>query len=96
MTVLWPLGDRIVARELDPPAPAPGALWTPDQAPGGTIRAEVIAAGPGRVTDAGVLMPPPAQPGEVVILAGHGPTEIEVDGETFLSAAPNLVLAVDR
>lgn len=92
---LHPLDDRIVARELTVAAPQPGALWRPEQT-GRPTRAEVIAVGPGRRTDGGAVIPPPAQVGEVVLLAEFGPTEIEVDGEVLLCAPPSMVLAVER
>lgn len=93
---LAPLEDRIICRELPLPEIPAGALWLPERTAGGTIRAEVIAAGPGRVTDSGAVIPPPAQPGDVVVLTEHGPTEIVIDGETLLTAPPMLVLAIDR
>lgn len=93
---LIPLEDRIVCRELPLREIPEGRLWLPEQTSGGVIRAEVIAAGPGRVTDSGATIPAPAQPGEVVLLTEFGPTEIQVDGETLLCAPRNLVLAVER
>lgn len=93
---LVPLEDRIVARELPLPDIPDGSLWLPEQTAGGTTRAVVVAVGPGRRTDAGALIPPPAVVGDVVVLAEFGPTEIDVGGETLLSAPPNLVLAIER
>lgn len=91
-----PVDDRIVCRPLPLPELPPDALWLPEQTSGGCTRAEVIAAGPGRMTDAGHRMPPAAAVGDVVLLQEHGPTEIEVDGEILLCAPPMLVLAIER
>lgn len=93
---LQPLDDRIVARELPLPEIPDTGLWVPEQTAGGTTRAEVIAVGPGRRTDSGAVIPPPAQVGEVVVLAQHGPTEVEVDGEVLLCCTPMVVLAIER
>lgn len=94
-TALQPLDDRIVARELDAPTVTAAGLHLP-AAPKGPTRAEVIAVGPGRRVDSGVLIPPPAQVGDVVLLTEYGPTEIEIDGETVLCAPPSMVLAIER
>lgn len=93
---LQPLDDRIVARELPLPEIPPDQIWLPERTAGGPFRAEVIAVGPGRRTDGGALIPTPVEVGDVVLLAQHGPTEIDVDGETLLCAHPGLILAVDR
>lgn len=91
MTVLAPLDDRIIARPIDEEPTGP--LWTPTGR--GPTRATVVAVGPGRRCDSGALIPPPAQVGDVVVLAEHGPTEVEVDGEVLLCCVPSVVLAVD-
>lgn len=93
-TALQPLDDRIIARELPLPEIPDGALWLPEQSAGGTTRAEVIAVGPGRRSESGALIPPPADVGDVVVLTEHGPTEIEVDGEVLLCCTPMVVLAI--
>lgn len=92
---LQPLDDRIIARPLPLPEIDGSVLWTPERDAGPT-RAEVIAVGPGRRADSGALIPPPAEVGDVVVLAEHGPTEIEVDGEVLLCCPPLVVLAIDR
>lgn len=90
---LFPIDDRIVAVEI-PAEPEADGLWRPPKP--GPIRATVVASGPGRFTNWGTLMPPPAQPGDVVLLAEHGPSEVDVDGVSYLCAPPMLVLAVER
>lgn len=91
---LQPVDDRIVAREIPAEAVTAYGLALPF-VPSGPIRAKVLAVGPGRRVDSGALIPPPAQVGDVVLLAEHGPTEIDLDGEVLLCAPPMLVLAVE-
>lgn len=92
---LQPVDDRIVAREIPAEAVTASGLSLPAPLSGPT-RAEVLAVGPGRRAESGAIIPPPAAVGDVVLLAEHGPTEIEIDGEVLLCAPPMLVLAVER
>ena len=50
-----------------------------------SLRCNVVAVGPGRVTDEGVLVEPQARKGETVLVASkYSGTELELDGEKFL------------
>lgn len=66
---LNPLYDRILLRVLDERM-TPGGLHIPDMALAGTPYkvCEVVAAGPGRMSDAGVLIPIRVKVGDVVMI----------------------------
>lgn len=89
---LIPMDDRIVARPLPPDTLTGSGLHLVDTR--GPTRAVVVAVGPGRRCDSGAVIPAPANVGDVVLLSEHGPTEIDVDGETLLCCPPLMVLAV--
>ncbi len=54
----------------------------------------VVAVGPGKMLDSGERRPMTVQKGEKVIFSKYGPTEISVDGQEYLMAREDDVMAV--
>lgn len=82
-TVLHPLGDRVLIRPLPTETHTPAGLWLTDsfQEPPGI--GDVLAAGPGRLTDDGVRIPLSVNPGDRVWFAQRAGVHIE-HGDDFL------------
>jgi len=55
---------------------------------------KVIAVGPGRKTSSGKIIPLDVKPGQKVLFTKYGPNEIKVDGEEYLIAKEEDVLAI--
>jgi len=85
LTKIRPLADRLVVKEL-PREERVGSLFIPqtasDQHP--VRRAEVVAVGPGRVTDSGKLIEPRVKTGDKVLFGKYSGTEMSIDGEKFI------------
>jgi chaperonin GroES len=64
-----PLYDRLLVRPIDGGNKTRGGLYIPDMAVNGTpyTRAEVIAAGTGRIATTGQVVPLSVQPGDIVV-----------------------------
>ncbi|MBI3743134.1 MAG: co-chaperone GroES [Chloroflexi bacterium] len=88
-----PLGDRVVVKALETETVMKGGLVLPDTAKEKPQEGEVIAAGPGRVTDDGKRVPMDVKVGDRVIYAKYGGTEIKDAGEEYLILRETDILA---
>ena len=61
-----------------------GGLIIPDSAVEKTQRGEVVAVGPGRFDPDGRRVPMAVQPGDEVVYARYGGSEIKIEAETLL------------
>ena len=55
---------------------------------------KVVAVGPGKVNDKGILVKPSVKKGDVVLFSKYGPNEIKVDGKEYLIAKEEDILAI--
>ncbi len=88
-----PLGDRVVVKAVETEPVMKGGLVLPDTAKEKPQEGEVIAAGPGRVTDDGKRVPMDVKIGDRVIYAKYGGTEIKDAGEEYLILRETDILA---
>lgn len=71
-----PRGDRVIVKRLERPSAQPGSLFVPDSQQKPLDEGTVIAVGP-TISD--------IKAGQVVCFVEFAGTEIEVDGEGYLS-----------
>lgn len=57
-------------------------------------RGEVIAVGPGAVTESGTHMPMEVKPGDKVVFKKYAPDEVKIDGVEYLVISMADVMAV--
>lgn len=80
-----PLGDRVVVKPSGQEEVSAGGILLPDTAKERPQEGEVIAAGPGRVTDEGKTIPMDIQVGDVVVYSRYAGTEWkDTDNEEVL------------
>lgn len=95
LSKIKPLGDRVTLREMKREEKI-GSIIIPetasDQSP--ARRAEVIAVGPGRVTDGGVLIEPRVRSGDKVLFGKYSGTEIVIEGEKIIVCKTDDLLGV--
>lgn len=77
---LKPLDDRVVVKPLEAEEVTAGGIVLPDSAQEKPQRGEVVAVGPGTLTDAGERSPVAVVVGDEVLFGKYGGTEIEIDG----------------
>ena len=75
-----PLNDRVLVKRLEEQTVTKGGIIIPDSAKEKPQRGEVIAAGPGKLDDAGKRTPLNVKAGDIVLFAKYAGTEIKVDG----------------
>lgn len=91
---LKPLADRVVVK----PAPAEevtkGGLFLPDTAKEKPQQGEIVAIGPGRVSDDGKTVAPQVAVGDTVLYGKYSGTEVTVDGDEYLIMRESDIFAV--
>ena len=83
-TILNPIEDRIILKQLDAPDMTEHGVILPDIAQEGAMIGEVVAVGPGRLTIDGKYIPPQCQIGERVMYLKFEAYKIEIEGEEFV------------
>ncbi len=92
-TKLEPLGDRVVVRPKPKEEVTKGGIVLPDTAKEKPQEGEVIAVGPGRLTDDGKRIAMDVKVGDIVIYAKYGGTEIKEDDEELIILRESDILA---
>lgn len=89
-----PLRDRLVVRRLEEGEQAIGGIIIPDSAREKPQRGRVVAAGAGRITDAGVVIPLEVKAGDEILFGKYTSPEVTLDGEDYLIMREDEVLAL--
>jgi chaperonin GroES len=90
---LQPLSDHVLVRPIEKEEKTRSGLVLPDTAKEKPQEGEVLAVGPGRMTDQGTLIAIDVKVGDLVIYAKYGGTEIKVDGEELMILRESDILA---
>jgi len=89
-----PLADRIIIMPLEAEQKTAGGIIIPDNAKEKPQKGEVIAAGPGKVSDNGQKIDMPLKKGDKVLYGKYSGTEVSIDGKDYLIIRESDVLAV--
>ena len=96
-TKIQPLQDRILVKRLDTEVEEKvGGIIIPDTAKEKPQEGEVVAVGPGKVTDDGKRQPVEVKEGDRILFAKYAGTEVKSEGEEYLIMREDDVLAVLR
>jgi len=90
---LQPLSDRLVVKPIEREEKTKGGIFLPDTAKEKPQEGEVVAVGPGRLSEDGKRIPLDIKVGDIVIYAKYGGTEIKVDDEELIILRESDVLA---
>jgi chaperonin GroES len=93
-TQIQPLADRIVVKALEETEQMRGGLYIPDTAKEKPQQGEVVAVGPGKMTDDGKRVPSELKTGDRVLYGKYSGTEVTVGDEQYLILRESDVLAV--
>ena len=89
-----PLHDRILVQRLDEEQTSKGGIIIPDTAKEKPQEGEVVAVGPGKVTDDGKVVALEVKKGDRVLVGKYSGTEVKLDGEEHLIIREEDVLAI--
>ncbi len=90
---LEPLADRLVVKPTQKEEVTKGGIVLPDTAKEKPQEGEVLAVGPGRMSDDGKRIPLDVKAGDIVIYAKYGGTEIKIEGEELIILRESDILA---
>lgn len=84
MTIkVTPLHDRILVKRIEEKETVKGGIIVPDTAKEKPQEGEVVAVGPGKLHE-GKRMPLDVEPGDRVLFAKYGGTDIKIEDEEYL------------
>lgn len=89
-----PLSDRVVVKPLDEAEQMRGGLYIPDTAKEKPSQGEVIAVGPGKVSDEGARIEMDVSVGDKVLYGKYSGTDVTLGGEEFLILRESDILAI--
>lgn len=89
-----PLEDRIIIRPLEAEDKTAGGIIIPDNAREKPQKGEVMAVGPGKVSDEAALIEMKLKAGDKVLYGKYTGTEIKIEGEECLIMRESDVLAI--
>jgi chaperonin GroES len=94
MTIkLQPLADRVLVKPMEKEEKTKSGIYLPDTAKEKPQEGEIMAVGPGKMTDEGKRIPMDLKVGDRVIYAKYGGTEIKVDDEELMILRESDILA---
>jgi chaperonin GroES len=91
---LKPLDERVVVQTVEAEETTSTGLVIPDTAQEKPQQGEVLAVGPGRLTESGERLPLDVKEGDTVVYSKYGGTEIKLGGEEYLILSGRDILAV--
>ncbi len=91
---LKPLGNRVLAKRLDPEEKLKGGIILPDSAKKKQETALVIAIGPGIHNKEGKLQPMPVQVGDKILMDKYSGQEVTLNEEEFVIVKADDIVAI--
>ncbi|MBW3533848.1 MAG: co-chaperone GroES [Gemmatimonadetes bacterium] len=93
-TNIQPLADRVVVKPLDEGEQMRGGLYIPDTAKEKPQQGEVIAVGPGKLSEQGERLAPDVKVGNKILYGKYSGTEVNVENEEYLILRESDILAI--
>lgn len=92
---LTPIGDKIMVKPMEGISKTKAGLFIPDNAKDTPLCGEVLAAGPGRISEQGILMPMPIKEGMTILYTRYAGAQVKNEsGQEFLLMSLDDVLAI--
>jgi chaperonin GroES len=89
-----PLADRVVVKALEEAEQKRGGLYIPDTAKEKPSQGEVVAVGPGKISDDGTRLDMEVKVGDKVLYGKYSGTDVTLDGDEYLILRESDVLAI--
>ncbi len=89
-----PLADRVVIKPSPADEKTKGGIIVPDTAKEKPVVGEVVAVGPGKVTDDGKAIPPEVKVGDRVLYGKYSGTEVTIEGDEYLIMRESDIFAI--
>jgi chaperonin GroES len=90
---IQPLADRLVVKPMQKEEVTKGGIILPDTAKEKPQEGEIVAVGPGRITDDGKRIAMDLKAGDRVIYSKYGGSEIKIDDVEYIILRESDILA---
>ena len=90
---LQPLADRVLVKPIEKEEKTKSGIYLPDTAKEKPQEGEVLAVGPGKMSDDGKRIVMDLKVGDIVIYAKYGGTEVKIDDEELIILRESDILA---
>ncbi|MBE9536912.1 MAG: co-chaperone GroES [Proteobacteria bacterium] len=94
MSKIRPLHERVLVKRLEEEEVSKGGIIIPDSAKEKPAEGKIVAAGKGKKTEDGKVIPLDVKVGDKVLFSKYSGSEIMLDGEEFLIMREDDILAV--
>ena len=89
-----PLADRLLVRRIEEQETVRGGIIIPDTAKEKPQEGEIVAVGPGRLTDEGKRIALEVKKGDRVLVGKYSGTDVKIDGTEYCILREDEVLGV--
>jgi len=89
-----PLADRVVVKPLEEAEQMRGGLYIPDTAKEKPSQGEVVAVGPGKLSDEGARLEMDVSVGDKVLYGKYSGTDVTLEGDEYLILRESDILAI--
>ena len=89
-----PLHDRVLVKRIDAEEKTKGGILIPDNAKEKPVEGKVIAVGPGKRGEDGVLIPLTVKAGDRIIFGKWSGTEIKLNDDEFVVMAESDIMGI--
>ncbi|MBI3288904.1 MAG: co-chaperone GroES [Elusimicrobia bacterium] len=91
---IQPLGDRVLVQPVEQKEVKKGGIIIPDTAKEKPQEGKVVAAGKGKSTEDGKVLPMEVKAGDRILYGKYSGTEIKIDDEEFLIMHQDDILGI--
>ena len=89
-----PLADRILVRRIEEQETIRGGIIIPDTAKEKPQEGEVVAVGPGRLTEEGKRIAIEVKKGDRVLIGKYSGTDVKIEGTEFVILREDEILGI--
>ena len=93
---IQPLGDRVLVKPVEAKEVLKGGIIIPDTAKDKPQEGEIVAAGPGKMTEEGKRLAMDVKGGDRILYGKYSGTEIKIDSVEYLIMHQEDILGVLR
>lgn len=89
-----PLGDRVVIKPSPAEEKTKGGIFLPDTAKEKPVVGEIVAVGPGKISDEGKHIAMELKVGDKVLYGKYSGTEVTIEGQEYLIMRESDIFAI--
>ena len=89
-----PLSDRVVIEPLEAEEKTSGGIYLPDTAKEKPQMGKVVAAGPGKISDAGQKIAMEVKVNDKILYGKYSGTDVNIEGKDYLIMRESDILAI--